>query len=257
MSTISIILQSLLISLLIQVFFFIIASTNKTDKVTDLSYGLTFILIAIISFARSTQNLAHWLLLAMISLWGVRLAGYLFMRIVKIKKDSRFDQIRNSWVEFGKFWLLQALAVWIITLPAVLFFAQVDASLLSLISILGLITWLTGLLIEAIADQQKFNFKNQPENKDKWTDVGLWQYARHPNYFGEMLCWWGVFLFCTPAFSGWQFASIVGPVFITCLLLFVSGVPLLEKRYAKKYGKNKEYRQYVKRTRLLVPVGRG
>ncbi len=254
MSTFQIILQSLFISLLIQIFFFIIAAINKTDKVTDLSYGLTFILITIFSFISSDQAPVHWLLLAMIAIWGVRLSGYLFIRIMKIKVDDRFNKIRNSVVEFGKFWLLQAISVWIIMLPAIVFFAQ--SSSLRVWSILGLVIWLTGLTIETTADIQKFQYKNNPKNKNRWTDVGLWKYSRHPNYFGEMMCWWGVFLFCLPTFNNYQFLTVVGPMFITFLLLFVSGVPPLEKRYLSKFGDNQDYQDYLKNTNLLVPVPR-
>lgn len=254
MSIFQIILQSLFISLLIQVFFFIIATINKTDKVTDLSYGLTFIFIALISFIGSGQELFHWLLFAMIVIWGIRLSSYLFIRIMKIKVDERFNKIRNSFVEFGKFWLLQAISVWIITLPAAVSFSQ--SSSLNMWSMLGAIIWLTGLIIETSADIQKFQYKNNPKNKNRWTDAGLWKYSRHPNYFGEMLCWWGVFLFCLPTFNNYQFLTIVGPMFITFLLLFVSGVPPLEKRYLSKFGDNQDFQEYLKNTNLLIPLPR-
>jgi len=254
MLTFQIIFQSLFISLLIQLLFFIIAAINKTDKVTDLSYGLTFILITIFSFLGSEQEFAQQLLLAMIAIWGIRLSVYLFIRIMKIKVDLRFNKVRNSFVQFGKFWLLQAISVWIIMLPANVFFGQ--SSLLNAWSTLGMIIWLTGLTIETVADIQKFQYKNIPKNKNRWTDVGLWKYSRHPNYFGEMLCWWGVFLFCLPTFNNYQLLTIIGPMFITFLLLFVSGVPPLEKRYLSKFGDNQDFQEYLKNTNLLIPLPR-
>lgn len=254
MSIFSIILQSLYISLIIQVFFFIIASINKTDKVTDLSYGLTFIAIATISFFRSDQTPIHWILLTMIVIWEIRLSTYLFIRIIKIKVDRRFNKIRNNFIQFGKFWLLQAIAVWIITLPTTISFSK--ASNLSIWSTVGIIIWLTGLIIESIADKQKFQFKNKPENKNRWTDVGLWKYSRHPNYFGEILCWWGVFMFCLPSLNNLELLSVVGPIFITFLLLFVTGVPPIEKKYLKKFGENLDYQEYIKETNLLIPFSK-
>ena len=252
MSLFSIILQSLYVSLIIQVFFFIIASINKTDKVTDLSYGLTFIAIAIISFLKSDQTAMHWLLLAMIVIWGIRLSSYLFIRIMKIKVDRRFNKIRNSFIQFGKFWLLQAISVWIISLPAAISFSKYIN--LTIWSTVGLIIWLTGLIIETIADKQKFQYKNQPENKNRWTDVGLWKYSRHTNYFGEILCWWGIFLFCLPSLNNYELLSVVGPIFITFILLFITGVPPIENRYLKKFGKNIDYQKYIKETNLLIPI---
>lgn len=250
----SILLQSFILIFLIQAAFFFFAAVQKTDRYTDLAYGLTFVAVAIYFLFQSHWSSLQVVGALMMMVWGVRLASYLFQRILITKVDKRFDEMRSNVFKFAQFWLLQAVSIWVISLPVVLLLSQPARSSWMWLSWLGGLIWLIGLSIETLADQQKFAFKSLPQNKDRWTDVGLWQYARHPNYFGEMLCWWGVFVLVLPELSGWQFASVASPLYITSLLLFVSGVPLLEKRYQQKFGQNKQYQQYLKKTRLLVPL---
>jgi steroid 5-alpha reductase family enzyme len=114
--------------------------------------------------------------------------------------------------------------------------------------------WLVGLVIEAAADAQKSAFKAKEENRERFITSGLWSYSRHPNYFGEMLVWWGLFIYAVPFLQGAAFAVVIGPVFITLLLLFVSGIPLLEQSAEAKYGDDPAYREYRRRTSILVPL---
>jgi steroid 5-alpha reductase family enzyme len=126
--------------------------------------------------------------------------------------------------------------------------------MINAIMVLGIVIWISGLLIETISDWQKFSFKNNPNNKNLWIQSGLWKYSRHPNYFGEMLCWWGIFIFVLPFIQGLSWLTIIGPIFITFILLFVSGIPPLEKRYDKKFADNKKYQDYKKKTSILIPL---
>jgi len=146
------------------------------------------------------------------------------------------------------FWFFQAITIFVILLPLLLLPKTANYSVLGII---GLGVWALGFLTETIADWEKYQFKKR--NPKKWVDVGLWSKARHPNYFGEMLCWWGIFLFAVPSLSGIAYLAILSPLYITLLLLFGSGVPMLEKQHDKKYGDDKEYREYKKRTNLLFP----
>ncbi len=249
------IIATLIISFIIQILFFSFAATFKTDKVTDLSYGLTFIILAWFGLlTNSNIQPYHWLIIAIISLWGLRLATYLFIRILRTKKDKRFDGVRENFLKFAQFWALQAISVWIISLPASYILSLSQAQPVTVVSIVGLAIWLIGLTLETIADWQKFQFKNQLENRGQWIDSGLWRYSRHPNYFGEMLCWWGIFIFSIPFQSGWSWLTIIGPIIITTLLLFVTGIPPLEKRYNKRYENNDDYQQYKEQTSLLIPL---
>ncbi|MBN1263025.1 MAG: DUF1295 domain-containing protein [Candidatus Pacebacteria bacterium] len=244
-----------LISLAINLGFFTFASLFKTDKLTDFTYGLTFIsLTFFLLFRNQTFYLYQLILALMIVLWGIRLIGYLFSRILKIKKDSRFDKIREKPLDFLKFWLFQALAVWTIMLPGIHLLNQPEDRALSFLMVSGIVIWAIGLTIETAADQQKFVFKNKPENQGKWIGNGLWKYSRHPNYFGEMLCWWGIFIFSLTFIQGPAWLTIISPIFITFILLFVSGIPPLEKRYNSRYATNQKYQEYKRKTSLLIPL---
>lgn len=250
------ILVTLAASLVIQAVFFAFAATFKTDKVTDLSYGLTFVVLAgWLLLTRGSSNIvSHLVLAGMVMTWGVRLAGYLFYRILTIGRDARFDGIREHFWPFFKFWLGQGIAVWVIMLPVTIWFSA-PAAYSPWMSIGGTI-WAAGLVIETIADAQKFSAKLKPGGGDRWVDTGLWSLSRHPNYFGEMLCWWGVYVFVAPGLGAWNALGILGPVSITWILLKVTGIPTLEKSANRKWGANPEYQAYVRRTRRLLPWSR-
>lgn len=253
LSNLNIYVLAFILSLAINSFFFIFAVSKQTDKLTDLSYGLSFIAIAWLSLIiKANYQPATLLLLTMINLWGIRLSAYLLIRILTIKKDSRFDQMRHQPLKFAQFWLSQAMAVAIISLPAVSLMSNTQNLNFNLISFLGLVIYLIGLCIETIADWQKFTFKKQSKNKDKWIGSGLWKYSRHPNYFGEMLVWWGVFIYVLPSLAKWQYLTIISPIFICFILLFVTGIPLLEKSYKKKYANDPEFAKYQAQTNLLI-----
>lgn len=246
---------ALFISLGMNLLFFLLASTLKTDKFTDFTYGLTFIVLTFLFLLKNQTFYPYQLLLVlMVTLWGIRLITYLLVRILKIKKDSRFDGMREEPLKFLQFWVFQGLTVWIIMLPSVYLLNETESKLLNPIMVSGIIIWVLGLLIETISDWQKFSFKNNPQNKNLWIQSGLWKYSRHPNYFGEMLCWWGIFVFALPFLQGLSWLTVISPLFITFILLFVSGIPLLEKKYDAKYADNKKYQEYKKKTSVLIPL---
>jgi len=248
-------ISTLLISLTVQVLFFILAASFKTDKVTDLSYGLTFIILVFYLFTSNKTFYSYQLItLTMVCAWGIRLITYLFVRILRIKRDKRFDGVRDNFKKFAMFWLFQAIAVWVVSLPSIyLLSLRVDKSI-STTMLLGVALWVVGLGVETISDWQKFQFKNNPKNKGKWIESGIWKFSRHPNYFGEITLWWGIFIFSIPFQSGLSWLTIAGPIFITYILLFVSGIPTLEKKYDVRYKNNKDYQDYKKRTSLLIPL---
>lgn len=243
---------TLLISLGINFLMFLPAFYFKTDKLTDISYAATFIAIALFMVFNTEITFGKTILLLMIITWAVRLGGYLLMRIRKIGRDKRFDDMRESFLRFGRFWVLQAVSVWVIMISSTLFFA--NTLNLTTLSLVGFIVWLAGLLIEGFADYQKFKFSNNPNNKGKWIEEGLWKYSRHPNYLGEIMVWVGVYLFAYPSLSGMEIlVGLASPVFIIVLLLFVSGIPILEKSSDKKWGDRKDYQDYKKRVGVLLP----
>jgi len=234
--------------------FFAVAAVRKTDVVTDLSYSLTFALLAAVlpfTGGRDPVQIAASLL---VLIWAVRLGTYLFRRILRMKVDHRFDEMRDKPLRFARFWLLQAVAVAVIMLPVTYLLSREEAPGFGAWAIAGTAIWLAGLVIEAVADAQKSAFKAREENRRRFISSGLWHYSRHPNYFGEILVWWGLFIYAVPFLSGAAFAVVVGPIFITLLLLFVSGIPLLERSAEEKYGADPSYREYKRRTSILVPL---
>ena len=235
----------------IQAVFFAVAVSLKTDKVTDLSYGLTFMAVAIALYQRAgATSAAAVALTAMVVVWAVRLSAYLFRRILHMQRDARFDGVREHFWPFFKFWFFQGLAVWLIMLPVTLWFRAPGAWTTWMT--IGASVWLVGVVIEAVADQQKFVHRRQAGAQ--WTDVGLWKYSRHPNYFGELLCWWGVFIAAAGALHGVEvLIALVGPLSITGVLLFLTGIPPLEASAERKWGADPAYQQYKARTPVLVP----
>lgn len=245
---------TLLITMAIQAFFFIFAATIKTDKVTDLSYGLTFIIVAAYWLLTNSETAAVFevTLTAMIIIWGIRISSYLLIRIIKTGRDRRFDEVRDKFLQFAKFWLLQGISVWIIMIPSVYLLTRSETTSMGAIAYLGIAIWLVGFVIETIADAQLYRFRFSKNSTGKWIDEGLWHYSRHPNYFGEMLVWWGLFVYGLDAYQGIAWLSVVGPIFITALLLFGSGIPILEKGNNRRWGKDKDYQKYKKTTSLVI-----
>ena len=231
----------LILSLWINLLIFIPAYFFKTDKLTDISYSVTFIVLAVLMIIYQNVFFASILII----IWALRLWTYLLIRIFTIKKDKRFDTMRASRTKFIKFWILQGISVWVILLPFLL-------SINNEISLLWVGIRIIGLLIETIADYQKFRFKSDKNNKR--IDTWLRKYSRHPNYFGEILCWIGIYVAVLPSLSFTNsLLGLISPVYIILLLLFVSGIPLLEKNDAKKRWQETAYKNYVKKTSILVP----
>lgn len=243
---------ALFLAILIQLILFIPAYGYKTDKLTDLSYALTFVLLALLLFIFNTYSTGKLILLVMITLWALRLGSYLLRRIQHMGRDARFDGIREDFFRFLGFWLFQGVTVWIIMIPAALYFSLPSPNF-NFLTVLGLIIWLKGLLIEAIADQQKFVFRSNPKNKNTWLATGLWKYSRHPNYYGEILCWLGVYVYAASALTGFPILiALISPVFIALLLLYYTGVPGLERSADERFGHDRRYRAYKKNTSILI-----
>ncbi len=245
---------SVLVALVVNAAFFTIAAIRKTDVVTDLSYSLSFALLALALPDTGAHRPVQLVAALLVLLWAFRLGGYLFGRILRIKVDHRFDGIREKPLSFARFWLLQAISVAVIMLPVSYLLGRGGAPGFGIWAIAGSAVWLAGLVIEAVSDAQKSAFKGAEKNRDRFVSSGLWRYSRHPNYFGEMLVWWGLFVYAVPFLDGAAFAVAIGPVFITLLLLFVSGIPPLERGAEAKYGADPAYREYKRRTSILVPL---
>ena len=134
----------------------------------------------------------------------------------------------------------------VIAYPIILINAYAGQGLRAL-DLLGLVIWITGFIFESVGDKQLAVFLKNPDNRSKVIQSGLWKYTRHPNYFGEATMWWGIFVLALSVPLGWS--GIISPLTITFMLLFVSGVPMLEK----KMMENPEFREYAKVTSKFIP----
>lgn len=248
----NLVLWMLIISVAINLLMFFPAYILKTDKLTDISYAITFIVVALSGYIFSQKYVAQFIGLTLVLLWALRLGLFLFIRINKIKKDVRFDNIRDNFYKFLRFWLLQGTAVFIILIPCILLWQQSETKI-NWVSMLGILIFIFGFIIESVADLQKYLF-NKKDTK-LWIDEGVWRISRHPNYLGEILLWIGVYIFAASSIPITQaFLALIGPIYITVLLLFVSGVPLLEKSGDDKWGRKKAYQKYKSDVPVLLPT---
>ncbi|XP_052181229.1 uncharacterized protein LOC127794287 isoform X2 [Diospyros lotus] len=238
-----------------QFFFFVITALLKFDKVTDFAGSTNFVILAILTLVlKGLWSFRQVVLTSLVVIWGFRLGLFLLMRILQWGEDRRFDEMRGNLGKLAIFWIFQAVWVWTVSLPVTIVNASDRHPSPQAEDIIGWIMWSIGIIVEATADQQKLKFKYSPENRGKWCSVGLWKYSRHPNYFGEILLWWGVFVSSTPVLEGGEWLVVLGPLFLTLLLLFVSGIPLLEASADKKFGNVDGYRVYKSTTSPLIPL---
>lgn len=249
------IIAPLIFSFALNMAMFVIAFKKQTDKLTDISYSLTFVGLVVYGYiTRNNQWDYAWLVGICVLLWAARLGSYLLIRIRRIGRDKRFDEMRGSFRKFAGFWIIQALTVWIVSFSGLIFFARGHAPETNTM-LIGIFAWALGLLIESVADYQKYKFINNPKNKGKWIDSGLWHYSRHPNYFGEILVWYGLWLTVSSGLNDTQkWIAAISPIFIMVLIIFVSGIPMLEKAADAKWGKNPRYKQYKQSTSVLIPL---
>ncbi|MFO8036634.1 MAG: DUF1295 domain-containing protein [Anaerolineales bacterium] len=239
---------------LIQWLVFIPAYLLKTEIFFDLTGSLTYISVALISVLLApVVDDRSVLLLAMVLIWATRLGTYLFLRILKTGKDERFDELIPSFPRFLNTWTLQGLWVTFTIAAALAAITTTTRKELGWFALVGFLIWAFGFAIEVLADAQKNSFKADPANKGKFIRSGLWAKSRHPNYFGEIVLWIGVAIIAAPVLRGWQWVTMISPIFVTLLLTQVSGVPMLEKRADEKWGGQEDYEDYKENTPVLIP----
>lgn len=239
---------------LIQWIVFIFAYRLQTEKFFDLTGSLTYIaVISLALFFSSGMDARSVLLWALVVVWAARLGTFLFGRIRKAGKDDRFDEIKPSFIRFLNVWTIQGLWVTFTMSAALVAITTTNRKGLDIFALIGFLVWALGFAIEVAADAQKSRFKENPENKGKFIQTGLWSRSRHPNYFGEILLWIGVAVIALPVLQGWQWIALISPVFVTLLLTRVSGIPLLEQKADQKWGGQPEYEKYKRTTPVLIP----
>ena len=242
---------------IIQWIAFIPAFIFKTEKFYDLTGSITY--IAAISFSLYATNsfrdvhIGNLIVGFSIIIWAIRLGSFLFMRIHRDKKDGRFDSIKKSFSQFFMTWTLQGMWVFICSSAAFIAIANPKGVEVNSIFILGVLIFIFGFLIEVIADNQKTNFRSKVANKDSFINEGLWAKSRHPNYFGEITLWTGISIMSISTFQGMNYLALFSPIFSYLLLVYVSGIRMLELRGHKKWGHLEEYKKYKQDTPKLIP----
>lgn len=224
----------------------------RTEHFFDLTGSLTYLSVVGLALILNQADLRGYLIAILVGVWAVRLGSFLFMRVRAAGSDGRFDKLKHNFPAFLLTWTLQGL--WVsLSLAAGLVVLTSKAQVgLDGWALLGAIVWFVGFGIEVVADRQKSAFKADPANEDAFIRSGLWGWSRHPNYLGEILLWLGIFIIAVPVLVGWQWVAAISPVFVFCLLSFISGIPLLEARGRRKWGSDPAYQEYLATTPKLL-----
>ena len=225
----------------------------KTEHYFDLTGSISYIITVIAAILLNPKlDLRDLIICLMIVVWALRLGSFLFLRVKKDGKDTRFDIIKTKFLWFLMTWTLGGL--WVLATMAAGLAAITSSTSLPLgpIAFLGIAIWVFGMVVEVTADKQKSLFKRMPVNQGRFITTGLWAWSRHPNYFGEITLWLGLSLVALPVLSGWQLATMVSPVFVYLLITRVSGIPLLEALAEKRWGTDPDFIAYRDGTPALM-----
>ena len=227
----------------------------ETEHYFDLTGSLTYVSVMLLAILFTVDiSLRDVLLALFVWIWAFRLGSFLFIRVKKAGSDGRFDLMKKDFWWFLMTWTIQGLWVFLTLAMALAAITSESKMAIDIFAVVGTLIWIFGFSIEVIADQQKTNFKDDPANKDKFINVGLWSWSRHPNYFGEMVLWIGIAVIAFPVLIGWQLVALISPIFVIFLLTRISGVTMLESRGYKKWGDDEEYKNYIKNTSVLIPL---
>ena len=232
---------------------FIPSYAFQTEHYFDLTGSLSYITTVIVAMVLNPSlDIRDLIICAMILVWAVRLGSFLFWRIKKDGQDKRFIVMKTKFTWFLLTWTLGGLWV-LVTMAASLAALTSNTTVeLGILGYVGIALWLFGFAVEVIADNQKTQFKKDPNNKDRFITSGLWSWSQHPNYFGEITLWLGLALFTYPVLSGWQLVTLISPIFVYLLLTRLSGIPTLDRLAKEKWGSDSDYIAYVQATSKLM-----
>eukprot|EP00397_Hematodinium_sp_SG-2012_P047652 GEMP01054287.1.p1 GENE.GEMP01054287.1~~GEMP01054287.1.p1 ORF type:complete len:287 (+),score=1.61 GEMP01054287.1:55-861(+) len=242
----------------IQAVFAVTAILLNTEKFFDFVGSLTFITCTLLSVFYESIDVHEMKMVQAfcICIWAGKLGSFLLYRVICSKGDKRFVEIKKSPIRFFGVWMIQGAWVYLNMLPSLLVFsAKKENPELVSISLAGWVIFAFGLIFETVADYQKTVFRNMPENKDKYITTGLWSISRHPNYFGEIVLWYGLFIAAAPYFtSACAYLTVICPTLTTLMIIYVSGVPMLEKSGMEKWVNDPKYVEYLQTTSCIVPL---
>ena len=253
----SLVQDTVLIVFAIQWVLFIPAYLFRTEKFFDLAGSVTYIFAVSFVFYKSNDNLLSYdigslILSIVIIFWALRLGSFLFLRIKKAGEDKRFKEIKTSPTRFFMTWSLQGMWVSLCSACALTALANPNGIQTNLLFYFGLFIFLSGFILEIIADTQKSKFRSNTKNKNLFINTGLWSFSRHPNYLGEIILWLGISIMSISALNEWQYVTLISPVFTYVLLVYISGVRLLEESGKEKWGHLEDYKKYLKNTPSLL-----
>ena len=238
---------------------FIPSMIKQTEHYFDLMGSISYVMTCVVSLylvALSTDlSLRSIIIASLITIWAIRLGSFLFLRVKREGRDNRFNVMKTKFWWFLFTWTLGGLWVFVTMcagLAAITSGKNVDLFSHPL-DIIGLSLWVVGFVTEVIADNQKNRFRSNPENANNFINEGLWKRSRHPNYFGEITLWLGITLMAMPVLVGLQIITLISPIFVYILLTKISGVSMQEARAKKKWKDNKEYKDYLQNTPMLIP----
>ena len=238
---------------LIHLVIFVPSYYFQTEKFFDLTGTISYVSSVLFIFFKSNTvesiNLGSLTLSTFIIIWSLRLGTFLFLRIKKAGKDRRFNEIKKSFSWF--FMTFSVSGMWVTICSICALTGIANGIIFSSTTIIGIIIFIIGFTIEIIADSQKTKFRANDDNKDKFISSGLWKYSRHPNYLGEIILWLGISLISFSSLKGFQYVTLISPIFTYLLLVNVSGINFLEKSGKKKWGHLESYKKYLKETPRL------
>lgn len=248
--------SAVIIAFIIQWVLFLPAYFFQTEKFYDIVGSFTYLTVVLYTFfscyISNGFNIGNLIISLLIITWALRLGSFLFLRICKEGEDRRFKLIKTSATRFFMTWTLQGMWVSVCSLSALTAMSSLTGVVVNGIFFIGIFIFIFGLLLEIIADYQKTQFRNQPENKGHFISSGLWAHSRHPNYVGEIVLWTGVSVMSFSSLSGVQYIALISPIFTYLLIVYVSGVRILEASGEKRWGHLKSYQEYLKNTPSLL-----
>ena len=236
----------------IQWIIFIPAYIFQTEKFFDLTGSITYLTTVLAAlYITDSGKIADYVIVLCIVIWAIRLGSFLFMRIHKAGEDRRFREIKTNFTRFFMTWTLQGMWVSMCLLCVLTALSSYSGIIMNNVFYIGLLIFILGFIIEVVADHQKTVFRKDLNNKDKFISTGLWSYSRHPNYFGEILLWFGVAVMSFSSLQGLQYFTLISPIFVYILLVYISGIRILENQGDKKWGHLDSYKEYLKNTPRL------
>lgn len=231
---------------------FIPAFIFQTEKFYDLTGSITYLTTVFTAlYIADSGNFSDYVIVSCVAIWAIRLGSFLFMRIHKAGEDRRFRDIKPNFTRFFMTWTLQGMWVSMCLLCVLTALSSYSGIIVNNIFYIGLMIFISGFIIEVLADHQKTVFRKDLKNKDKFISTGLWSYSRHPNYFGEILLWLGIAVMSFSSLEGFQYFTLISPIFVYILLVYISGIRMLENQANKKWGHLDSYKEYLKNTPRL------